>query len=123
MIAVELLDYLDAHLNEALTSEEIEEVFVGMEAPEQLTNYVVIDQTGSDRRNKIVTTTFAIQSYGASLYDAMLLNDRVKAVMSDFYGQDNIVNVRLETDYNFTDTETKQYRWQAVYDITHYEEE
>ena len=123
MIAVELLDYLDAHLNETLTSEEVDEVYVGMEAPEQLSNYVIIDQTGSGRRNKIVTTTFAIQSYGASLYDAMLLNDRVKAVMSDFYGQDNIVNVRLQTDYNFTDTETKQYRWQAVYDITHYEEE
>lgn len=123
MIAVELLDYLDAHLNETLSSEEIEEVFVGMEAPEQLTNYVLIDQTGSDRRNKIVTTTFAIQSYGASLYDAMLLNDRVKAVMNDFYERDDIVNVRLQTDYNFTNTETKQYRWQAVYDITHYEEE
>lgn len=123
MIAVKLLDYLDAHLNETLTSEEVEEVFVGMEAPEQLTNYVIIDQTRSSRTNHIVTTTFAIQSYGASLYEAMLLNERVKAVMKGFYGQDYIVNVRLQTDYNFTDTETKQYRWQAVYEITHYEEE
>ena len=31
--------------------------------------------------------------------------------------------VRLNTDYNFTDTATKQYRYQAVFVIYWYEEE
>ena len=127
MIITDLLDYLKAGLNpedpNQSSEESPEEVYVGMEAPEQLANYVIIDQTGSDRRNHIITTTFAIQSYGASLYDAIMLNEAVKAVMRGFYEKDNIVNVQLQTDYNFTDTETKQYRWQAVYEITHYEEE
>ncbi len=107
---VKLIEYLTDHLN----------VFVGMEAPEQTTGYVLIDQTGSDTRNHITTTTIAIQSYGATLYDAMYLNESLKAVMNGFVALDEIASVQLNTDYNFTNTETKQYRWQAVYQITHY---
>ena len=110
MIAKTLLDFLDSNLD----------VPVVMEAPEQTTGYVLIDQTGSSRTNHIITTTFAIQSYGASLYDAMVLNDAVKDAMVSFAELDEITRVELETDYNYTNTATKQYRWQAVYLITHY---
>ena len=110
MIETLLIDYLSEHL----------EVFVGMEAPEQTTNYVLIDKTGSSRNNHIITSSFAIQSYGATLYDAMLLNQEVTEAMSGLIELNQITRVELETDYNFTDTETKQYRWQAVYEITHY---
>lgn len=110
MIAKTLLDYLGHELD----------VPVVMEAPEQTTGYVLIDQTGSSRTNHIITTTFAIQSYGSSLYNAMLLNDAVKDAMVGFAELNEITSVELETDYNFTNTATKQYRWQAVYLITHY---
>ena len=110
MIAKTLLDFLGSNLD----------VPVVMEAPEQTTGYVLIDQTGSSRTNHIITTTFAIQSYGATLYDAMVLNDTVKDAMVGFAELDEITRVELETDYNFTNTATKQYRWQAVYLITHY---
>ena len=110
MIAKTLLDYLDNALD----------VPVVMEAPEQTTGYVLIDQTGSSRTNHIITTTFAIQSYGSSLYNAMVLNDTVASAMVGFAELDEVTRVELETDYNYTDTTTKQYRWQAVYNITHY---
>ena len=110
MILTELLSYLNANLS----------VEAYAEAPEELTGYVLLEQTGSSRRNHIITTTIAIQSYGASMLDAMTLNEEVKAVMDGFLQLDNVTRVELETDYNFTDTTTKQYRWQAVYDITHY---
>lgn len=110
MIAKTLLDYLDNTLD----------VPVVMEAPEQLTGYVLIDQTGSSRINHIITTTFAIQSYGDSLYNAMVLNEAVKEAMVGFAELGNVTRVELDTDYNFTNTATKQYRWQAVYLITHY---
>lgn len=113
MIAKTLLDYLDTTLA----------VPVVMEAPEQLSGYVLIDQTGSSRTNHIITTTFAIQSYGDTLYNAMLLNEDVKSAMVGFADLDAITRVELQTDYNFTNTATKQYRWQAVYLITHYQEE
>ena len=110
MIETILLDYLDEHLS----------AFVGMEAPDQVADYVLIDKTGSSRRNHIITSSFAIQSYGASLYDAMTLNAEVVSVMEGFEELPEITRVELETDYNFTNTETKQYRWQAVFNITHY---
>lgn len=110
MIEKVLLDYLSERL----------EVFVGFEAPEQTSGYVLIDKTGSSRTNHIITSSFAIQSYGASLYEAMLLNAEVVEAMTDFLALDLVTKVELETDYNFTNTATKQYRWQAVYNITHY---
>ena len=110
MIAKILLDYLGAALD----------VPVVMEAPEQRTDYVLIDQTGSSRTNHIITTTLAIQSYGSTLYDAMLMNETVKQAMDGFAELGNVTRVELQTDYNFTNTATKQYRWQAVYLITHY---
>lgn len=110
MIAKDLLDYL----GEALS------VGVYMESPEELTNYVLLDQTGSSRNDHIVTTTIAVQSYAPSLYEAMVLNESVKAAMEGFAQLANVTRVELDTDYNFTNTTTKQYRWQAVYNITHY---
>ena len=110
MIAKDLLDYL----GEALS------VGVYMESPEELTNYVLLDQTGSSRNDHIVTTTIAVQSYAPSLYEAMVLNESVKEAMEGFAQLANVTRAELDTDYNFTNTTTKQYRWQAVYNITHY---
>lgn len=110
MILTDLITYLSSNLS----------VGVYAESPKALTDYVLIEQTGSSRRNHITTTTFAIQSYGGSLLGAMELNAEVEAEMEGLLTLDNITRVELETDYNFTDTETKQYRWQAVYNITHY---
>lgn len=110
MIIKDLLTYLNANLS----------VGVYAESPEELTSYVLLEQTGSSRLNHIITTTIAIQSYGRSLLDAMDLNEEVKTAMAGFLELGQVTRVELETDYNFTDTETKQYRWQAVYDITHY---
>lgn len=110
MIVKKLLDFLDAKLA----------VKVGVEAPTDLSDYVLIDQTGSRRQNHIITTTLALQSYGASLFEAMTLNEAVKTAMEEFEAENDIIKVELDTDYNFTNTATKQHRWQAVYSITHY---
>ena len=91
-----------------------------VEVPTALTDFVLLDQTGTSTANHITTTTIAVQSYGATLWDAMQLNEKVKAAMRRFARLDNVARVELETDYNFTNTETKQYRWQAVFQITHY---
>lgn len=110
MIIKTLLDFLMDDLD----------IDVYVEQPESLTNYILLDQTGSETTNHITTTTIAVQSYAPSLYEAMLLNERVKGAMERFAALSEVTKVELETDYNFTDTTTKQYRWQAVYFITHY---
>lgn len=110
MILFKLIEYLTGELD----------VYVGVSAPKSTSGYVLIDQTGSNNRNHITTTTVAVQSYGASLEDAIRLNERVKSALLDIVNEDEISGVKLINDYNFTNTATKQYRWQAVFEITHY---
>lgn len=82
--------------------------------------YVVFEKTGSGKRNHLPTATFAFQSYAKSLYEAMELNARVKEAVEGLIELDDIRSVRLNSDYNFTDTTTKEYRYQAVFDINYY---
>lgn len=113
MIEKIMLDYLSANLT----------VPVFMEEPtEDLTSYVLIEKTGSTETNHIPTATLAFQSYGVSLYDAAVLNDMVKQVVNDAIQLDTISSARLNSDYNFTDTTTKKYRYQALFVVTYLEE-
>lgn len=92
-----------------------------MQKPENPpSEYVLIEKTGSSRTNYINTATIALQSYAGSLYSAALLNEEVKRAMDNSIALDEICSASLNSDYNFTDTTTKEYRYQAVYDIVHY---
>ena len=64
-----------------------------------------------------------MQSYGGSLYEAARLNHTVKAAMRDTVILDDVISCKLNRDYNYTDEETKRYRYQAVFDIRYYEKE
>ena len=98
--------------------------YVGVQSPETGDRFVLIDQTGSQRRNHLNTVTVAIQSYGPTLADALSINASVEQVMMNrLLADDLIAAVKFNTDYNFTNPETKEYRWQAVYDITYYHQE
>lgn len=112
MIEKVLLDYLNGALEVPVYMEESKEEKPG--------SYVLIEKTGSRKRNRISQATFALQSYAGSLYDAAALNEEVKAAMEDAVMLSEISRAALVSDYNFTDKEKKRYRYQAVYDITHY---
>lgn len=94
---------------------------VRMEVPsDPPESFVVLEKTGSGRSNRISTATIAAQSYAKSMLDAAELNEQVKAAMDDLIDLDEVCRSQLNSDYNFTDTASKRYRYQAVYDITHY---
>lgn len=83
--------------------------------------YVVIEKTGSGRENLINRSTLAIKSYGSSLLEAITLNDMVKAAMDDIDSEIlQISDSSLDSDYDFSDTAKKRYRYQAVYNLIHY---
>lgn len=82
--------------------------------------FVVLEKTGSSRTDHICSAVIAVQSYAESLLEAARLNKRVKEAMDELDDLDEIASVRLNTDCNFTDPAAKQYRYQAVFDITHY---
>ena len=112
MIEKIVLDYLNKEL----------EVPAYMEEPEDLQaeQYVLIEKTGSSQANHLYTATLAIQSYAGTLYTAAPLNDQVNTAMDGITREKEVTRSELNSDYNYTDTARKQYRYQAVYDLTHY---
>lgn len=84
------------------------------------TEYVLFEKTGSGRSNQLPSSTFAFQSYSTSLFKAAVLNEFVKDAVDNLIILDEIAGVSLNSDYNHTDTTTKEYRYQSVYDINHY---
>lgn len=113
MIETIILNALDDELS----------VPVVMEVPENRPqSYVVLQKTGSQRVNRLDSATFAVQSIAATLYDAAALNESVKAIMDALPETESTVfSAALNSDYNFTDTQTKERRYQCVYDITYKE--
>lgn len=90
------------------------------EKPKDEKEFVVISKTGSRKVNHIKRATVTLQSYSTSLYNAALLNEQVKEAMEQITERIDVTNCTLNTDYNWTDTTTKEYRYQAVFDIVYY---
>lgn len=82
--------------------------------------YIILEKIGGSKENFLNSSTIAIQSYAESLYEAAKLNEKVKQLMNDLIKVEEISKVKLNSDYNFTDTETKKYRYQAVFNINYY---
>lgn len=112
MIEKIVLDYLSERFTESVYMEEPEA------KPE---TYVLIEKTGSGKTNHISSATLAVQSYAPSMYQAAALNERVKAAMENAITLDEIVKVTLNSDYNYTNTASKRYRYQAVFDVIFYD--
>lgn len=79
--------------------------------------FILIEKVGSRRENMIDTASIAIQSYGASLLDAANINEDVKGIMYSLADSENVSKCSLNSDYNFTDTTLKRYRYQALFDV------
>lgn len=107
MIEQIVKDYLEMKLD----------VPVCFEMPGKIESFVLIEKTGSSTEDFINSATIAIQSYAASLHGAMMLNEKVKGAMSGIIALNTISGVKLNTDYNFTDTTKEKYRYQAVFDL------
>ncbi len=91
-----------------------------LEVPERPENeYIIIEKTGSGRTDHIERATIAVKSCSRiSLLRAAEINEAAKAAMDTLPERPEVFRSALNSDYNYTDTETKTYRYQAVYDIT-----
>ena len=82
--------------------------------------YVLFEKTSGGEKDQISSSTFAFQSYAESMYEAAKLNEELKRAVKDLIIENDISRIKLNSDYNFTDTTTKEHRYQAVFDISHY---
>ncbi|MGQ7338053.1 hypothetical protein ACTGYP_09115 [Streptococcus suis] len=111
MIEVITLNFLTEHLSVPVYTEHQEEM------PEC---FVIFEKTSGGKKNHLNQATLAIQSYGQSLEEAAFLNEEVKQAVEKMVELPSISRVELNSDYNFTDTETKRYRYQAVVDFIYF---
>ena len=111
MIEQTVLDFLSSRLD----------VPAMMEVPSRPPGtFVVVEKTGSGCSNHIRQASIAVQSYGATLLQAAQLDDRVIEAMAALAELPEVAACRLQRDYNFTDTDTRRYRYQAVFAVTYY---
>ena len=98
---------------------------VSMEVPVNPPDkYIVIEKTGSGKTDYLNRASFAVQSIAkTSLADAAELNVEVIAAMETLNEHPAVYASNLNSDYNYTNTETKEYRYQAVFDIYYQEGE
>lgn len=113
MIEKTVLDYLNDSLSEP----------VFMERPENpVYPYVLVEITGAEETNHIRSAVIAVQSYAESMYEAALLNDRVLNAMSAIDELASVSKCSINSYYNFTNTTTKEYRYQAVFNLVYMED-
>lgn len=112
MIEKTLYDYLSETLEEPVYMEYPDN------APER---FFILEKTGGNRVDQIAYATFALQSYGGSLFSTSAMNLEGINAMLGAVELDTVSSVSLNSDYNFTDTTRKRNRYQAVFNITHYE--
>lgn len=110
MIEKVVLDYL----------KEVMDVGVYLDRISGITKpFVLFERTGSNVINHTTTALFAFQSYADSMFKAAELNEKLKKALDDMPNHTNISKAKLNSDYNFTNTQTNEYRYQAIYEITY----
>ena len=93
---------------------------VYLEVPESPpAEYILVEKTGSGEMDRINQAMIAVQSISrTSLVTALGINELVKTAMKEFPEESTeIYACKLNSDYNFTNTETKEYRYQAVFNL------
>lgn len=83
-------------------------------------SYVSIERTGGREEEHIRNAMIAIQSFGGSRYNAAALHEAVIERMQTLNTLSSVSACNLSAEYDFTDRETKRYRYQAVFDIIYY---
>lgn len=85
--------------------------------------FLVVEKTGSYTSNRIEHATIVVQSYTGSIAESAKLNRQVIKAMNNIIENDTISSIDLNSDYNYTDTSLKRYRYQAVFDVTYFDYE
>lgn len=86
--------------------------------------YYIIEKTAAGESNHIQMATIAVQSISKnSLLEAAQMSKAAEAAMRNITKCADISSCKLNSAYNFTDAETREYRYQAVFDIYYVEGE
>lgn len=82
--------------------------------------YYLIEKTGGGREDTLHHTMLNVESHAPTLYETAQLHEAAMAAMLLADSLAAVSKVSLNTEYNNTDTETKSYQYEAVYEVTHF---
>ncbi len=83
--------------------------------------FCIVEKTGGTIEEHIKHSTVVVQSYGETMQKAAELSEEVVTLMCyGLVGLAEVSKVTLNSEYPYTDTQEKKYRYQAVFDIVHY---
>lgn len=82
--------------------------------------YLLVECVGGGTNNHLRTAMIAIQSYADSLFRAAEINELVEAAMDALTDLDSVSRCKINSSYNYTDTDSRKYRYQAIFDIVYY---
>ena len=108
------------YLNEQYAASRLPCMAYAMRPADVADTYVLFEKTSSEKLNNLTTSTIAFQSYAPDLLGALELNETIKELIEQMVELDEVSAVKLQSDLNYTNPNTKQPRYQAVFDITHY---
>ena len=83
--------------------------------------YVIVERSGGNQTNHVFQALIIVQSISSvSLYRAMEINEEVVAAMTR-YGEESpdVYSCDLNSNYNYPNTNTKEYRYQAIFDLNY----
>lgn len=83
-------------------------------------SYVVIERTGGGIDEHIRSAMIAVQSYGTTRLEAATLHETILEKLPDIATGSEVTSCEVNAEYDYTDTETKRHRYQAVFDIVYY---
>lgn len=85
--------------------------------------YGLFEKTNSTKTDHVATSTFAFQSYAPTLLEAAQISAELRELVEALPGiTTEVSKAQLSGEYNFTNTATKQPRYQAVFSLVHFEE-
>lgn len=77
--------------------------------------YVVFARTSSQSdEEQLGAVTMVVKSIAPTLYGAVTLNESVKQALREMPETTEVYGVRIQSDYNSTDTRMKQFRYTTV---------
>ena len=86
--------------------------------------YYIVEKTAAGEENHICSATVVVQSISASsLLEAAQMSKDAEKAMKTITAKTDVGKCKLNSAYNFTDAETKEYRYQAVFNLYYVEGE
>lgn len=84
-------------------------------------SFCILKKTGSGLDDGLFSATMAVQSYGKTKFASAQMNHQIVQVMLDAVALPQISACDLVTDYDFPDVTRKLPRYQAIFNVTYYD--